>query len=58
MIIDFHAHFYNQDWFPQKFWDGMVSRAVSVRKKFGEIVSPETIRGNLFKHYGDLNGIS
>ena len=41
MIIDFHAHLYTRDWLPEKFWKGMFNRAVAVRKRSGEEVSPE-----------------
>jgi predicted TIM-barrel fold metal-dependent hydrolase len=56
MIIDFHAHLYNRDWLPEKFWRGMVNRAVAVRKRSGEEVSPEAIEKVIFSRFEDPTG--
>ena len=56
MIIDFHAHLYNRNWLPEKFWNGMVNRAVSVRRRNGEIVSPERIEKIIFTRFEDPTG--
>ena len=56
MVIDFHAHIFNRDWLPQKFWDGMINRTVSMRKKAGETVSPQEVEKKLFTYFDDPNG--
>ena len=56
MIIDFHAHLYNRDWLPQKFWNGTVNRAVSVRRRSGEVLSPEMMEKIIFDRFEDPKG--
>lgn len=56
MVIDFHAHLFNRDWMPQQFWNGMINRTVSVRKRAGETVSPQEVERSLFVHFDDPKG--
>ena len=56
MVIDFHHHLFNRDWLPQKFWDDMVRRVVSMRKLGGQPVEPSEIANNMYEAFADPKG--
>lgn len=56
MVIDFHAHLFNRNWLPQKFWDGMINRTISVKGRAGEIISREEVEKKLFAQVADPKG--
>lgn len=53
MIIDFHAHLFNRDWLPQKFWDDLVERAAAVRRRSGQAADPAAIAASLHDVFTD-----
>jgi len=57
MIIDSHAHLWNEDWLPDIFWEGMARRVCAVRKRStGEELTTEMVRRNMFQGYWDPDG--
>jgi predicted TIM-barrel fold metal-dependent hydrolase len=57
MIIDAHAHLWNEDWHPDTFWEGMARRVCTVRERTtGERLTPEMVRRDLFRGYWDPDG--
>ncbi|WP_054033044.1 amidohydrolase family protein [Desulfatitalea tepidiphila] len=56
MVIDFHAHLFNRDWLPEKFWSDLTARAVAVRRRSGQPADREEIAGNLSKVFSDPHG--
>lgn len=56
MVIDFHAHLFNRDWLPEKFWSDMVTRAAAVRKLNGQEADPQEIAASMFDVFGDPQG--
>ncbi len=57
MIIDAHAHLWNEDWLPDSFWEGMAKRVCAVRKRTtGEVLTTEAVRKDLFQRYWDPDG--
>ncbi len=57
MIIDAHAHLWNEDWLPSPFWDGLARRVCTVRKRTrGEDLNVETVKKTMFPAYWDRDG--
>ena len=56
MVIDFHHHLFNRDWLPQKFWDDMVRRVVSMRRLTGQPADPEEIAKSIYDAFADPHG--
>lgn len=57
MIIDAHAHLWNEDWLPAPFWDGMAQRVCTVRKRTrGEDLTIEAVKKTMFPIYWDKDG--
>ncbi len=56
MIIDFHAHLFNRDWLPEKFWSDLSARATAVRQRSGQPADRKEIAGNLVNVFSDPNG--
>lgn len=57
MIIDAHAHLWNEDWLPASFWDGMAKRVCTVRwRTRGEELSVEEVKKTMFPAYWDKEG--
>lgn len=56
MVIDFHAHLFNRDWLPRKFWSDLIARAVAVRRRSGQAADRDAIAGSLFDVFADPRG--
>ncbi|MFZ5868119.1 MAG: amidohydrolase family protein [Thermodesulfobacteriota bacterium] len=56
MVIDFHAHLFNREWLPGKFWSDLISRAVTVKRRTGQTVTPEQVKGDFSRCFDDPHG--
>ncbi|MBI4963264.1 MAG: amidohydrolase [Desulfomonile tiedjei] len=56
MVIDFHAHLFNRDWLPEKFWDGMTERTLAVKERAGQTPTREEVQREFSVLFDDPNG--
>ncbi len=56
MVIDFHAHLFNRDWLPRKYWDGMTNRVMALKERAGEKMTPERVEEQFSTHFEDPQG--
>jgi len=56
MVIDFHAHLFNRDWLPGKFWSDLIDRALTVKRRAGQKVTPEQVEGDFSRYFDDPDG--
>lgn len=57
MVIDAHAHLWNEDWLPAAFLDGMARRVCTVRRRTtGEEITVDRVKKELFSAYWDRDG--
>ncbi len=56
MVIDFHAHLFNRNWLPEKFWSDFVSRTAAMKKLGGQSPDTNEITREMFAAFEDPEG--